>query len=449
MAKMQVSCPNCRQPLIADVQQLFDVNLDPTAKQRLLSGAANFIQCKVCGYSGALSTVIVYHDPDKELLLTFVPPEIGVVRGEQERLIGGLINQAISGLPQEKRKGYLFNPQSVLTMQGLVERVLEADGITREMLQAQQQKLDLLQRLAVISDQEVFLEAVQQSDNLIDAEFFMLLNRLGEVAMSGGDRESAQKLVDLQRKLLPVTTYGKQVKAQSDEIQKAMQDLQSEGGGLTRERLLEMLLESDNETRVNALASLARPALDYAFFQMLSERIEKANPDQKAVLSNLRTTLLGLTQEIDRQVEEQRQQSRELIEAILETKQIEQAVPQALSAIDEIFMQELEKMLKEAREKGDFERSGGLQKIAETIQLASKKPESVAVVEEYLDLADDPSRQSFLEAHPEAVTQEFLDLLSNLTMQVQTSPDKRMVEHVLAANRQALKFSMQQKLKGA
>jgi hypothetical protein len=68
---------------MADVQQLFDAGEDPSAKSRLLSGMANFVQCGVCGYQGALATPIIYHDPEKELLLTHVPPEVGLPRDEQ------------------------------------------------------------------------------------------------------------------------------------------------------------------------------------------------------------------------------------------------------------------------------------------------------------------------------------------------------------------------------
>ncbi|MFL7890904.1 MAG: CpXC domain-containing protein, partial [Anaerolineales bacterium] len=64
MPRTQINCPNCKQPIIADVQQLFDVAQDPEAKSRLLSGMSNFIQCQVCGYQGNLATPIVYHDPD-------------------------------------------------------------------------------------------------------------------------------------------------------------------------------------------------------------------------------------------------------------------------------------------------------------------------------------------------------------------------------------------------
>ena len=40
----------------------------------------------------------------------------------------------IQALPAEQRKAYLLQPQAVLTLQGMVERILQADGITREQL---------------------------------------------------------------------------------------------------------------------------------------------------------------------------------------------------------------------------------------------------------------------------------------------------------------------------
>ncbi len=171
MPQTRISCPNCRQPLMADVEQLFDVNADPSAKQKLLSGGVNVIQCPNCGYRGNLATPLVYHDADKELLLTFFPPEVGLKRDDQERLIGQLINQVVNKLPQEKRKGYLLRPQSVLTLQGLVERVLEADGVTKEMLQAQQQRLNLLQRL-MSAPENSRSELARQEDAIIDSGLF-------------------------------------------------------------------------------------------------------------------------------------------------------------------------------------------------------------------------------------------------------------------------------------
>ncbi len=86
-------------------------------------------------------------------------------------------------------------------------------------------------------------EIVQQEEALIDAEFFALLNRLIEVSMMGGDRESAQQLTELQKSLLPLTSYGRELQAQSQEVEAAIKDLQAAGQELTREKLLELIIE--------------------------------------------------------------------------------------------------------------------------------------------------------------------------------------------------------------
>ena len=85
--KTQISCPRCRQPIVAQIEQLFDITSDPGAKQRLLGGVSNYAVCQSCGYNGPLATPIVYHDADKELLLTYFPAELGMPVNEQEKLI--------------------------------------------------------------------------------------------------------------------------------------------------------------------------------------------------------------------------------------------------------------------------------------------------------------------------------------------------------------------------
>jgi hypothetical protein len=433
--------------VVAEIDQLFDVNQDPTAKQRLLSGAFNLIQCPTCGYQGNLATPILYHDPEKELLLTFVPAELGLPQAEQERLIGSLINQVISKLPQEKRKAYLFQPQPNLTMQGLIERVLQEDGITREMIQAQQQRLNLIQRLASTSDESVRAEIARQEDALIDAEFFALLSRLTEAAMMSGDRESAQALADLQNSILPVTTFGQQVQAQSKEVEAAIAELRQLGREVTREKVLELVINAPNDTRVRAYVSLARPVMDYTFFQLFSERIDRARGDGRNRLVELRTLLLELTQEIDRQVEAHVQQTRQLVDAVLQSPDVSEAMQQAMPAVDEYFVREVSQRLQDARAKGDLEASSKLQAIVDVIQQASAPPPEMALVEQYLDLEDDPARKQFLLDHQDEITPEFVDLFSNILAQVQSGDDAELREHIQAANRQMLRFSMERNLR--
>ncbi len=446
MPKTRINCPNCRQPMMADIEQLFDVGADPAVKQRLLSGAANFIQCPNCGYQGNLATPIVYHDPDKELLLTYFPPELNVPRDEQERIIGGMINQVVNRLPQEKRKGYLLRPQPTLTLQGLVERILEADGITREMIQAQQQRLNLLQRL-VNATPDARVEIAKQEDQLIDAEFFGLLNRLVETAVASGDQESARRLAEVQQNLLPVTNFGRELQSQAQEVEAAVASLREAGQGLTREKLLDLVENAPNETRLNALVSLARPGMDYEFFRLLSDRIDRARGEGRARLVKLRDQLLEMTQKIDQQMQARAEQSRQLLNNILQSENIEEATLQNLPAVDEFFLQELNSALEDARKQGDLEKLGKLQKVVGIIQQASEAPPEVALIEELLDAPDEKARQAILEANRDKITPEFLDALTNIVAQVQSSDDQQLVERMKAVNRQALRFSMQANLK--
>lgn len=446
MPRMQISCPNCRQPVVADIEQLFDVGTDPAARQRLLSGAFNLIQCPNCGFQGNAATPLVYHDPDKELLLTFVPPEIGLPRNEQERVIGSMINQVVNRLPQEKRKGYLLRPQETLTLQGLVERVLEAEGITREMIEAQQKKLGLIQQMANASD-EVIAQLAEQEDRLIDAEFFALLRRLIEASAMAGDENSARRLADLQNTLIPQTTFGREMQLQAREIEQAMNDLRNAGESLTREKLLSLILEAPNETRLSALVSMARQAMDYQFFQLLSERIDHARGDGRARLIELREKLLEMTREIDRQVEERVKAARALIEEIAGAQDVEAAAEEALPLVDDFFLQELNAALERSRQQSDLERSAKLGQIVSVIQSASAAPPEIQFIETLLEAPDEASRRQMLEEREAEITPEFLSTLAGIMAQVQSSEDQALVDELKQINRLALRVSMQRNLR--
>jgi len=446
MPKTQVSCPNCRQPVVADVNQLFDLNADPTAKQQLLSGQFNLIQCQGCGYQGNLATPLVYHDPEKELLLTFVPPEIGLSRDDQEKMIGGLINRVVNALDQEKRKGYLFSPQATLTMQGMLERILEEDGITREMIEAQQQKLNLIQRLASASDEKVREEIIKQEESLVDAEFFALFNRLTEASMASGDQNAARSLSELQQILLTNTAYGRELQAQSQEIETAIADLRALGSDLTREKMLELVLDASSDTRVRALVSLARPVMDYSFFQMLTEQIDSSSPEDQTRLSELRTQLLESTQEIDKQIEAHILEIRQLIDMILQAEDTNAAMSQSMPYVDEYFIQELNRLLEEARNQGDLEKSSKLGKMAEVIEKANAAPPELELIEEFLEAPDDQAREQFLETNDDKITPEFMEMMANISVQVQAGDDKDLSEQVAAANRAALRYSMKRSM---
>jgi hypothetical protein len=423
MPKTRINCPNCKQPIIADLDQLFDVGQDPTAKQKILSGAFNIASCPNCGFKGMIATPIVYHDPEKGLLLTYFPPELSLPINEQERIIGPLITGITNSLPQEKRKAYLFQPQAMLTLQTMVERILEADGITKEMIQAQKDRQILLERLINASD-DTINEIATQEDKLLDSDFFNLLNRLIETAAISGDQESAKRLGDLQKKLLANTTFGKQVQEQSKDVEAAIQTLQSAGKSLTREKLLDMVIKAPNDTQLSVMASLARPGMDYEFFRLLSEKIDRARAEGRERLIKLRDQLLELTRAIDKQMEERLQQGRKNLNTILQAADVKNAMTQNLAVVDEFFVQVFNEEMEAARKVGDLEKISKLKQVEEVVDQANTPPPEVAIIQELLEAADsDDELNKKLDEHKAEITPELMEILSNLLARADSGED--------------------------
>ena len=449
MPQTSVQCPRCRQPVVTDVQQLFDNAVDPTAKQRLLSGAANFIQCPACGYQGMLATPIVYHDPQKELLLTFFPPDMRLAVNEQEKMIGPLINQVVNHLPLEQRKAYLLQPRTMLTFELLMETVLEADGITKQMIEDQQKRLNLLQKL-ISTTPDKLKDAIQSDETLIDVDFFNLLTRLLEASLAQGDQSSAQKLAELQKTLIAETKVGQEMHAQAKEAEEAMRSLQdaSKSGGLTREGLLDLVIDAPTETRLVTLVSLARAGMDYTFFQLLSEKIEKAEGDEKARLNNLRDQILQMTQEMDQAIQAQLAQTQKVLNTILEAPNTEEAIIKNANQINEFFMEVVKSELQAARKQGNLERSSKIQNVVDIIQKLSAPPPEVALVEELLDAEDDAARQQVLKNHASQITADFLQLFNGVVSQAEAQKQPpEVVQRLQEAYRAALRFSMESNIK--
>jgi uncharacterized protein YutE (UPF0331/DUF86 family) len=431
---------------MADIDQLFDVGQDPAAKQKILSGAFNLASCPNCGFKGMIATPLVYHDPNKELLLTYFPPELSLPINEQERIIGPLITRVTNSLPQEKRKAYLLQPQAMLTLQTMLERILSADGITKEMIQAQQERMNLLQKLVNESDESI-AEITAKDDALFDSDFFNLLNRLIEASAVNGDQESAKRLNELQKKLLGLTTFGKQVQEQSKDVEAAIQAIQSAGKSLTREKLLEMVIKAPNETQLSVLVSLGRPGMDYEFFRLLSERIDRARGDGRERLITLRDQLLEMTMAVDKQMEEKVLQSKKNLNTILQSKNIQDTMAQNLALVDEFFVQVFNEEMEAARKAGDLEKISKLKQVEEVVDKASAPPPEVALIQEFLEAAEsDLELTKKLEEHKKEITPEFMDILSNLLVRTESGEDEELKSRMNKVFSAAIRRTMTENL---
>ena len=451
MPQTQIACPRCRQMITANIEQLFDVTQDPQAKQRLLAGVSNMARCPHCGYQGRLATPIVYHDNDKELLLTYFPPELNMPLNEQERLIGPLIKQVTDRLPPEKRKAYLLKPIPNLTYESLIQTILSKDGITPEMLKEQQDRVQLIERLLQASSKDVRSEIIKQNLNLFDEQFFALFSRLAQSAAASGQEPVARAMVDLQSQLLEETEFGRGLKESVGELEAASKALQDVGQGLTREKLLDLVLESPNDARLRAYATIARGGMDYQFFQLLSERIDKASGEEKARLESIREKLLDFTNEIDKQIEARYKQAQGFVESLLAQEDVVKAVRDNLNNFSQDAVDVVNQMLRQASEKNDYTRMGKLQKIVEVLREVSTPPE-VAFIEQLLDAPDDATLDQMLNANQDLINDQFMEALIGLVAQVdqaseQGNPEaKALSEKLSKVYKTALRYSMKKNM---
>jgi CpXC protein len=449
MAQTQIACPRCRQMIAANVEQLFDVPADHGAKQRLLSGQSNHARCPHCGYQGRLATPVVYHDNDKELLLTFFPSELALPINEQERMIGPLIKQVMDRLPAEKRKGYLLKPTANLTYESMIETILGKDGVTPEMLKEQQERVQFIEKLMQVTSKDVRTELIKDNTRIIDEQFFALFSRIAQSAMNSGQEQMARVLIDIQTQLLDETEYGRQLKESVGELEAAQHELQDAGQGLTREKLLDFVLASKSDARIRAYVSLARAGMDYTFFQLLTEKIEAASGDEKTRLEGIREKLLGFVADIDKQMEARFKQAQDFVESMLSQPDIEQAVTANLDKFTQDSVEIAQRMLQDATQKNEYERMGKLQKMIQVLQTASVPPE-ITIIEQLIQLPDAATVEQALSQNPDVLTQGLLDTLTGLATQMESQPDnpeaKAMGEKLSEIYKIALKLSMKKNM---
>lgn len=392
-AQAQIKCPNCGQPFVAQIEQIIDGGKDPQAKLRLLSGRVNSAVCPHCRFEFRIGAPLVYHDADKQLLLVHVPMELGMPQAEQDRMIGSMTNAIMNSLPAEQRKAYLFTPRSMLTFQGMVETIMEADGITKEVLEARRQKMRMIEEF-VQSDPQTWPEMLTARDAEIDQSFIEMLNSTADAAAMSGRQDISEAMLALRDAMMEHTTAGRQllaeVEAQEALITDVAERLNGLGRNATRDDLLdlieEMAGEDDAEMKLSAVVTLARAALDYDLFMKLSERIGAATGEEKDRLSAARDTLIQLSREVDQQAEQVTRQAAGTLRALLEAQDLDTTIRSRLNEIDDTFMSVLAANIQHAQETGNQEIADRLQHIADRVMgiVQESAPPAVRFVNEML-----------------------------------------------------------------
>jgi hypothetical protein len=424
----QISCPRCQSPMIADVHQVIDVGQQPELKQRLLSGQLNVAVCPSCGAAGQLSTPVVYHDPQHELFMLYIPSEMPMDQVEREQWIGRLTRQVVENLPPEKRKGYLFQPQQIINMETFMEKVLETEGVTKEMIERQKKQSQLLQTL-IRADKDVQDHLIKERVSEIDETFFAMLQQYVDQAAQMEDNKQLVRMTNLRARLMTETAAGRRLEKQQVAMKKLSVAAQKEGG-LTPQLLRDHVLsyEDDEELMKALVVSLAaQGALPYEFFQMVTELIEtkQATGDQAVAdrLARVRDEALAIQNEMRQQSQQVVEGANRVLQQILAAPDKATAVQQYIDVIDDVFMYVLSARLAQAEQQGNQAEANVLNEIHQTIvqQMESQLPPEVSLLNDLLEAETDEERRQILDENGELVSPDLIQMIDMIGQQIAQS----------------------------
>ena len=200
---------------------------------------------------------------------------------------------------------------------------------------------------------------------------------------------------------------------------------------------------------VMALFNLTRPAMDYQFFQILSDRIDQAEGENLDQLKELREQLLEITQQIDEAQQAQALQAANLLRSLLEAEDLDQAIQSALPMIDELFLGTLQANLTAAREQENQEAVERLEEIERRLNaiIEESLPPSLRLAQRLLDAEDLDAAKHELEQSPELIDDQLLSTLMGAAGRLEEAGQQDRAELVKKIHRHAAGLSMRSKMK--
>lgn len=356
---MPVICSSCQAQYSAPLNNIIN-GQDQAMKAAFLQGRINVSQCPQCGALNRPDIPLLYYDLEKELAFVLSPGGLSLDKTTQEKMIGDLTNSLINSLPTEQRKFYLFNPKEFLTLESMAKAILEADGITEEMLEQQADRTKLIQEFMQAPDQNTLKELVKTHDAELDYEFFEMLTAYMQAAQMEGDQNNAQALYALRTVLARWSTQGKKAVAEIDQ-KIGLVVLENQ------EELLEKLREATTDEEIEGLVAAGHSLLDYSFFQKLTDTIDEVNKNgdtaSAAALRELRAKVLEIKANHEEQSRATLEKAGELLKEVLQSSRPDKVIDEKLDQIDEAFFFILSANIEEAQRQGQKETAQALEMI--------------------------------------------------------------------------------------
>jgi hypothetical protein len=432
---IQLKCPSCGTPTRAQVFTVVDVGRQPELKNYLLAGQINLAVCPNCGTPAMIAAPLIYHDPAKQLFLVHFPQQLNARPEEQERFIGDATTLIMRDLPADAPKGYLLAPRRFLTLNSLLDTVLEADGISREAIESQRRRIDLISRMAEAFEQgeEQLKAAVAQNKDGLDYEFFATLTAFVEASAQDGRQDSAQLLSELREKLIELTGFdaaGLDVAA-------------SEFEDPDLDEVIQRLTDAPVGDALEQAIAEVRPMIDYGFFEAWTRRIDAAEQAGDTTtaeqLTARRALILETVERMDKQAQEMFEAGAAVLQEILAAPDPAAALREQSDKIDEAFLLVLQANAAAAERAGNTEavrRLAEIERLALEIAQESLSPEE-RFINQLLQAEKPQDATKLLRQNPTMITGAFVKRLNELADQMENDGRKPLGERLRQLGREA------------
>jgi hypothetical protein len=369
--------------------------------------------------------------------MVFVPMELNLPHMEQQKVIGDLVQQAMSAIPQEQRRGYMLQPTTVLSFQSFMEKVLETEGITPEMLARQRKQAELLETLAR-ADRDVVDILLEERADEIDETFFALLGSMLQAATESDNEAQTLKLSNLQARLYQETEVGRELERRQVALHALRREANAQGG-LTPEILLKHILRhEEDEALVEAIVNVGQAALSYDLFSRMADEIDKrteAGDDAGARrLGEIRASMLSLHDEMQQASRQALAQASQLLQQLMTAGDTRAAVREHLEDIDDAFMYLLSATLSQAHEAGVEKQASALERLRDIIldEAEQQTPPEIRFLNQLMLAETDEERRQLIEENGAMVTPELVQVLRLLAAQADQAGDEEAKEAIQA-----------------
>ncbi len=346
----------------------------------------------------------------------------------------------MNSLPPEERKSYLFTPKTFLSLDSLKKAILEADGITEEMLQAQAAKVKLLEEMLQTREPTQLKKLVEEYNAELDQQFFEILSATIFNAIANNANEQAQGLLAFRQMVAEWSSQGKDIVAEIDK--KAGFQL------MNPETLLDDLKQTEDDEEFMDLIRAGKPLIDYTFFQNLTSQIDalttQGNKAEAEKLKALRSRILNASAQVEEENRKIIARATQLLNELMQASDPKTLISEKIDQFDDTFFAILAANAQDAERQGQKDVAQKLINLQDQIMsiIQEKMPPEMRLLNQLLQVESPDLIKPTLEQNRTLITPQFMELLERVKASLESRGQQALLS--LLMNIQAEAKDLQQ-----